>query len=269
VRVAVVGHAEWIEFARVARVPRAGEIIQAAEWWAEAGGGGGVSSVRLASLAGGCTFFTALGEDELGSRMRAELERRGVRVEATIRPEPHRRGFTFVDANGERAITIAGEKQMPRGTDPLPWELLDDTDAVYFVSGDAAAVREARRARVLVATARVLPTLAEAGVRLDALTHSEDDPSERYAPGDLDPPPELAVTTRGDEGGTWIAADGRFGTYAPGPVPGVLEDTYGAGDTFSAGLAYALGSRLGVEEALAFAARAAAEQLARRGAHGR
>ena len=140
---------------------------------------------------------------------------------------------------------------------------------MYFVSGDAAAVHEARRARVLVATARVLPTLAEAGVRLDALTHSERDPSERYAPGELDPPPGLAVTTRGDDGGTWIAADGRSGAYAAAPVPGVPEDSYGAGDTFAAGLTHALGSSLPVEEALAFASRAAAEQLARRGAHGR
>lgn len=266
---AVVGHAEWIDFVRVARVPHAGEIVQAAEWWAEAAGGGGVSSVRLARLAGACTFFTALGEGELGSRVRAQLEGHGVRVEATLRAEPHRRGFTFVDANGERTITIVGEKQMPHGEDPLPWGLLDETDAVYFVSGNAAAVREARRARVLVATSRVLPTLAEAGVHLDALVGSELDPSERYAPGDLDPSPALVVATRGDSGGIWTTADGRSGTYAEAPIPGVVEDSYGSGDTFAAGLTHALGSGLPVEEALAFAARAAAEQLTRRGAHGR
>jgi ribokinase len=44
-RTAVVGHVEWVEFARVERVPLAGEIVQASDWWAEAAGGGGVASV--------------------------------------------------------------------------------------------------------------------------------------------------------------------------------------------------------------------------------
>ena len=47
-RFAVVGHVEWVEFAKVERVPEPGEIFQASDWWAEAAGGGGVASVRLA-----------------------------------------------------------------------------------------------------------------------------------------------------------------------------------------------------------------------------
>ena len=40
-RVAVVGHVEWIEFARVERMPAAGEIVHASDAWEEPGGGGG------------------------------------------------------------------------------------------------------------------------------------------------------------------------------------------------------------------------------------
>ena len=40
-RFAVVGHVEWVEFAKVERVPEPGEIVQASDWWAEAAGGGG------------------------------------------------------------------------------------------------------------------------------------------------------------------------------------------------------------------------------------
>ena len=40
VRVAVVGHVEWVEFLRVDAVPRPGEIVQAAERWEEPAGGG-------------------------------------------------------------------------------------------------------------------------------------------------------------------------------------------------------------------------------------
>ena len=145
---------------------------------------------------------------------------------------------------------------------------LAGTDGVYFVSGDAAAARAARRARVLIATARVRPVLAEAGVELDALVRSASDPSERYELGDLDPTPRLVVTTAGDEGGTWAAADGSTGIYDPAPVPGPIADTYGAGDSFAAGLTYALASGEDPEAAIEFAARAASEALTRRGAHG-
>jgi ribokinase len=269
VRVAVVGHVEWVEFARVERLPIPGEIIQASEWWSEAAGGGGVSSVQMARLAGASTLFTAFGAGELGQRAWAQLEALGVRVEALQRDEPQRRGFTFVDGDGERTITIIGEKQVPLARDPLPWGELSEVDAVYFVSGDRDALRLARRARVLVATARVLSTIAEAGVELDALVRSGIDPSEDYSPGALQPPPRLVVATAGRLGGRWRTADGASGTYVPGPLPGPLEDSYGAGDSFAAGLAFALGGGADVGEAVALAAGCAAEALARRGAHGR
>jgi ribokinase len=51
VKVAVVGHFEWIEFLRVPRVPEPGSIVTASEVWAEPGGGGGVAAVRLTRLA--------------------------------------------------------------------------------------------------------------------------------------------------------------------------------------------------------------------------
>src|SRR6185312_15695945 len=56
-RVAVVGHVEWIEFARVERVPTPGEIVHASDAWQEPGGGGAVAAVQLARLAGSCLFL--------------------------------------------------------------------------------------------------------------------------------------------------------------------------------------------------------------------
>ena len=51
VKVGVVGHVEWIDFLAVDHVPRQGEIVQADEAWAEAGGGGAVAAVELVRLA--------------------------------------------------------------------------------------------------------------------------------------------------------------------------------------------------------------------------
>ena len=50
-RAAVVGHIEWMEFVPVERVPRAGEIVGAAESWTQAAGGGAVAAVQFSKLA--------------------------------------------------------------------------------------------------------------------------------------------------------------------------------------------------------------------------
>jgi ribokinase len=264
-RVGVVGHIEWIEFLRVPRVPATGDIVQVSQAWEEPAGGGGVASVELARLAGSATLFTVFGDDERGHRARSDLEAFGVEVESVLRPNPQRRGFVYVDDEGERTITIVGEKLRPRCDEPLPWARLREFDAIYFTAGDADALRAAREARVLVATARELPTLLEAGVALDALVASARDPAERYE-GELDPGPGLVVRTEGKDGGAYEPGGGR---WAAAPLPGPLGDTYGAGDSFAAALTFALGEGREPDDALAFAASRSALALTRRGAHGR
>jgi ribokinase len=257
-----VGHVEWVEFARVEAVPRPGEIVHAFDRWEEPAGGGAVAAVQLARLAGSCVLFTALGSDELGRRSRAELTRLGVEVRAIPDPEPTRRAFTFVDEAGERTITVLGEKLRPRGGDSrLPWHELVGLDGVYFVSGDADALRHARSARMLVATARELATLREAAVELDALVGSGEDEAELYRPGDLDPPPRLVVTTSGGLGG-WVQPGGPF---RPAPLPGPVVDTYGCGDCFAAGLTFALSRGDDVEGAVSVAARCGAAVMTGQG----
>lgn len=256
-RVAVVGHIEWVWFLKVARVPLAGEIVTAERGWPEPAGGGAVAAVQLARLAGACAFYTAVGDDELGRRSVARLTELGLDVHAAVRRgAPTRRGFTFADVQGERTITVLGEKLVPRAGDDLPWDALAAVDGVYFTGGDPAALRHARRARSLVATARELPTLRAAGVELDALVGSASDPSERYEAGQLDPEPHAVVRTEGARGGRWEAG-GERGRWQPAPLPGPIGDAYGAGDSFAGGLAYGLAAGP-LPEALALAARCGA-----------
>jgi ribokinase len=265
VRVAVVGHVEWIEFAEVDHVPEAGEIIHAQDAWEEVGGGGAVAAVQLSKLAEEAVFFTALGDDHLGHRAEAALRAMGIRVEAVFRPTAQRRALTFTDASGERTITVIGDRLGPNAEDPLPWDLLNGTDAVYYTAGDDGALRLARRARAVVATSRVLEQLARVGIQLDALVGSRKDRAERYRPGDLEPVPGLAVWTEGKAGGSYLTADGTAGRFNPAPVPGPIVDTYGAGDSFAAGLTSALGEGRSPGDALAFAARCGAACLTGRG----
>jgi ribokinase len=263
--VAVVGHVEWIEFARVRRVPAPGEIVHAHETWEEAGGGGAVAAAELARLAGSASFFTALGDDDLAARARDELERHGVRVYAATVATPQRRAFVHLDENGERTITVLGDKLRPRGRErDLPWHELAGADAVYFASGEVEALEAARRARVLVATTRELPTLRRARVELDALVGSGTDEGEHYRPGELEPAPRLVVATAGSLGG-WAQPGGPFRAAA---LSGPIADAYGCGDSFAAGLAFGLGDGLPADEAIALAARSGAAALTRRGSLG-
>jgi ribokinase len=264
-RVAVVGHVEWCEFAEVPHVPAPGEIVHAANTFAEPAGGGAVAAVQLKKLAGSVALFTAFGDDEIGHRASAQLTELGVRIEAGFRPETQRRAFVHLDEPGERTITVLGPRLGPRGADALDWGTLDSTDAVYVTAGDVDALRQARRSRTLVATPRGLETLAGAHVELDALVASGRDPGELYRPGDLDPAPRVVVRTAGAAGGEWETKSGERGRWGPAPLPGPVRDSYGCGDSFAAGLTYGLGAGWEIEKAVELAARCGAACLTGRG----
>jgi ribokinase len=268
VRVAVVGHVEWVEFVRGDHVPAAGEIVHATDAFEEPAGGGAVAAVQLARMAGACDLFTALGADEIAERTRARLPELGVSVHATERPGATRRAFTFLDARGERTITTVGERLEPRGDDPLPWQILERIEAVYVTAGDEDGLRAARRAGVVVASPRAGHALAESGVRLDALVFSDRDELESSFARALEPRPDLLVATRGADGGRYETADGRSGTWSPVPPPGPVADSYGSGDSFAGAFTYGLAAGEGVEGALRLGAQAGAACMTRRGPYG-
>jgi ribokinase len=266
-RTAVVGHVEVVEFCRVPHVPAPGEIVHTSETWAEAAGGGAVAAVQLCKLAGNCTFFTALGEEELGGESAEELAGHGLDMRVAWRDAPQRRGWVHVDDAGERTITVIGPRMGPHGADRVGWEELDEIDAVYFTAGDVDALREARRAKVLVATARALETLVGSGVQLDALVRSARDKGERYERGLLEPAPRLVVATEGSGGGSWHSHEEETGRWKAAPLPGPVANAYGAGDSFAAGLTYALGAGIEIDEALELASRCGAANLTGKGAY--
>ncbi|HEY6960372.1 MAG TPA: PfkB family carbohydrate kinase [Gaiellaceae bacterium] len=254
-RCAVVGHVEWVEFARVPRMPAAGEIVHAERVWEEPAGGGAVVARQLALLNGGCTFWTALGDDDLGHASKQMLEDLSLEVEVQwTRSSRSRRAWVHVDADGERTITVLGDKLLPAG--PLP---LDGFDLVFFVAGDEAALRSARTARFVAATAREHATLARAGVDLDLLVASANDPGEQ---ADGLRARHLTLTD-GARGGT---LDGE--RYDAVAAPKVV-DTYGAGDSFAAALAFGLARGDDAKAALSLAARAGAAVIAGAGPYER
>ena len=244
-------------------MPRQGEIVEARDTWTEAAGGGAVAVVQLAKLAGEASFFTAVGADEAGRRTVQQLGERAVEVHAAPREEPQRRAVVFLDRDGERTISVFRRRLVPHGDDDLPWPELAGMDGVYFTGGDIAALRAARAAKVLVATPRAREGLMNSDVVLDALVRSGGDATEQDSPAGWSA--RVVVSTRGREGGTWEADDGRSGAFAAEPLPGPARDAYGAGDSFAAGFTFGLGSGLGVERALVLGAKCGAGNMTGRG----
>jgi ribokinase len=243
--------------------------VHSTEHWDEAAGGGAVAAVELARLAGQCEFWTPVGNDAAAEKSLAELARRHVKVHATRRPAPQTRVFTFLEPNGERTITVLGAGLKPRGGEGPAWDDLSHCDAVYCASGDAEALRFARKARCLVATARILPVIRETGIVLDALVHSAADEGEHYEEGMLAVAPKAVITTEGSRGGSFRTSNGEKGRYSAVPLPGPRKDAYGAGDSFAAGLTWGLGKGLSLPDALRVAAKSGANAFCREGALGK
>jgi ribokinase len=250
-RLAVVGHVEWVEFVEVDRVPAPGQIAHGTDSWSEPAGGGAVVAEQIRKLNGACTFHTALGKDELGRRSAERLAGLGLDLEVQWFGQT-RRALVHVDRDRERTITTVGAKLLPAG--PLP---LEGYDGVFFVAGDVPALHSARQARYLAATPRELPTLGAGAVHLDLLVGSGTDPGEAYD-GSLDV--DTFVATDGSRGGV---ADGE--RYQAAPAPGPLEDAYGAGDSFAASLFFALARGDALPDALALATRAGAAVVTGKG----
>jgi ribokinase len=226
-------------------MPAAGDIVHAERVWQEPAGGGAVVARQLALLAGSCTFHTALGDDELGHASAERLSALGIELRVQWRADsPTRRAWTHVDAAGERTITVLGDKLLADG--PLD---VAAADLVFFVSGSVAALRAARAASFVAATVRELGTLQEGGLPIDLLVASMNDAGELYD-GSLDTR-HLALTD-GARGGTLDGAP-----YNAVDAGGI-SDTYGAGDSFAAALAFALARGDAPERAAVLAAEAGA-----------
>lgn len=265
-RLAVVGHVEWVSFVAVEQLPRPGLIGHAKGFLEEPAGGGAVVAVQLSRLLGRpVPFFTALGRDATGERAAERLIDLGLELHVAWRDAPTRRGISLVDHRADRAITVIGDRLTPLAADPLPWECLANCDGVFVTATDAEGLQACRTARLLATTPRVrLQVLRQAGVALDALIGSGLDPGEAVPTGALLSPPRLRIATEGAAGGL-AEPGGRFA--APQP-PGPVVDAYGCGDSFAAGVTAGLAAGWGPEQAISLGCHLGAACASRFGPYG-
>lgn len=265
VSVAVIGHVEWVQHARLHEPLEHGAIVQLHDTFEEPAGGGGVAARALPALGAETCFITALGNDAAARESERLLREAGCDLRVAHRPRPQARVTTLAEPSGERTILLHDRPDHPAISDPLDWDDLAGFDGVFYTGDDPATVVAARRAAVLVATARRLASVVESGVQVDVLAGSARDRGEQYDLADLPVRPKLCVWTEGADGGRYLGEDGSAGRWRAAVPPGPIVDTYGAGDVFMAALTLELARGRGRDEALALAARASAAQLTRRG----
>ena len=243
-RAAVVGHVEWIEFVPVEECRGRARSSHADESWEEAGrrrvgrGGPALEARGLGATSSPLSATTSSAE-------RARERARGARGHGACDARSTRRSgaasrTSTMPASG-RSRRSAGSSH-PRGhDDSLPWHELARCDAVYFCAGDADALLLARRARVLVATARELATL-RAGIRRARRARRRAGRTRRSgtSPGRLDPG---AAARRHDVGrARRLGAARRPVQRRAAPVRDPA-DAYGAATASPPGLSFALARR--------------------------
>jgi len=246
-----------------------GEGKYTAHAYREGGGGiAGTAAVAVAALGARALFCGAVGEDQAGLFLRAELAGLGVDL-GGMQAAPGARtpsASVVVDARGERCLVVDRGTVSPRGPDPA---LLAQADAVlvdHRFPDAAAALLRALPPHVPgvldaeggdAADLRRLDALAAYPVfscnGLEIATGAADPEQGLRA---VDAPVAAAVgVTLGGEGSLWRLA----GSIHRVPAPQVrVRDTTGCGDVFHGAFALALAEEMPLLAAARFASAVAA-----------
>jgi ribokinase len=267
--VAVVGSANVDLVMRVPRLPRPGETVIGATF-SRAPGGKGANAAAAAATLGAHTWFVGkVGDDDLGAWTRADLEDSGVECSHLgVSSYPTGVAQIWVDATGENAITVAsgantdldggfvrdalGRISVERGVVLANLEIPDGAVA-------AAAQAASERGWPFVLNPAPARPLAASLLALTTILTPNRDEALALAPdiqAMLDAGVDTVVVTLGDEGAEVHRAD--HDVHHQNAFAVEVRDTTGAGDAFSATLAWAIGEGRDLGEAVRLAAAAGA-----------
>ena len=245
---AIIGHIEWINFLKVDVLPKPGIISHAKKSLEFPAGGGALIAKTLFELTNNeIHFFTSLGKDYFGEKSFEFFDNLGIKLHIAWRSESTRKGFSLIDNQGERSITIIGKRLAPSSNDNLDWNILSKMDGIFMTAGDSRLLKICRNANILCTTPRVgIELINESKINLDALIGSNLDPDESFLSTDLIKKPKFIIKTEGENGGIYIPG-GRFSAINNNKP---IIDSYGCGDSFAAGVLYGLAANWPIENSI-------------------
>ena len=257
-KLAVIGHIEWVTFLKVDQLPIAGEISHATDYFEEAAGGAAVAAVQMARLINEpVDLITSLGKDNNGEKCYERLIKLGLNLKVAWREKPTRKGISLISKDGERAITVIGERLQPIASDDLPWSDMKNYDGIFITATDKEGIRLASKARFVAATPRTgQATLKNSKAKINALIGSGLDPGEEINYEELVPKPDIYIATEGKLGGTVYPKEYKYKAIKPSSQE---IDTYGCGDCFAGAVTTALAAKLNLDQAIKIGAYCGAE----------
>ena len=257
-KLAVIGHIEWVTFLKVDHLPIAGEISHAKDYFEEAAGGAAVAAVQMARLINEpVDLITSLGKDNNGEKCYERLIKLGLNLKVAWREKPTRKGISLISKDGERAITVIGERLQPIASDDLPWSDMKNYDGIFITATDKEGIRLASKARFVAATPRTgQATLKNSKAKINALIGSGLDPGEEINYEELVPKPDIYIATEGKSGGTVYPKEYKYKAIKPSSQE---IDTYGCGDCFAGAVTTALAAKLNLDQAIKIGAYCGAE----------
>jgi sulfofructose kinase len=250
--------------------------VRARQFVTAGGGMAATAAVTVARLGGDAHFWGRAGEDPAGHIMHDEFVAEGVDA-SDFRLFPEARSSAsgvFVDSEGERHIVNFRGYGLPEAADWLPLEKIASASVVLsdprWPDGTEAAFAAARRAGVPtvldaeVADAevfeRLLPLTDHAIFSQSALAGFAGVDIETGLKRIESQGCRISAVTLGETGVEWREGDQRH--RLPAFAVAVI-DTNGAGDVFHGAYAFAIGTGMGVSEAMTFASAAAALKCTR------
>jgi sulfofructose kinase len=274
-----LGHSAFDTIYQVPEIP-AHPTKVLATGYAESGGGMAANASVAVRRLGGCSrYWGRLGDDELGTRILAELAAEGVdtatvrRVAGATSPS----AVIIVAGNGERLVCVYNDPRLDPDPRWLPLEQVAQCAAVLadvrWPEGAAAVLDRARAAgipAVLDADIGSVAAIHDLGRRATHIAYSE--PGLALAAGTAAPGEGLrrmaaevagiVGVTLGADGYLWL--DGAQERRVPAPAVTAV-DTLAAGDVWHGAFALALGEGRAIEPAARFANAAAAIKCTRFG----
>jgi ribokinase len=285
--IVVIGSVNSDLMLRCPRLPAPGETVTGSDFLVVPGGKGANQAVAAARLGARVSFIGCVGDDAFGRSARAVLDGEGVdtRHLATVPELPTGVAMVIVDDRGENAIALAAGANAA-----LSAERLDAAEAVIATAALVVcqlesplgavehAAQIAQRSgvpfllnpapactlpdKLLRRVAYLVPNESEAttlsGLRVDGVESAHVAAAVLHAHG-----AQTVIITLGARGAVALGTGGQ-GAWPAVPVKPL--DTTGAGDTFVGAFAVARAGGQPLADCIAFAQRAAAWSVQRRGA---
>ncbi|MGB8490662.1 MAG: ribokinase [Bacteroidales bacterium] len=286
-RIVVIGSSNTDMVVKCRKLPSPGETILGGTFFMNPGGKGANQAVAAARLGGNVTFVTKTGNDLFGDQSKVIFKNEGINTDYIIRDVKNPSGIALipVDENGENSVVVApGSNATLSAYDIEDTVYGDDPSDVFLLQLEIpVSTVEFVAQKVHQKGNRVILNPAPAHTLSDDLLHSlylitpneieaelitgikvVNPQSARKAAEKLRQYGVRNVVITMGAAGAFLMTD-KVAKIMP-VVPVKAVDSTAAGDVFNGALAVAISEGLGMEDAVAFANKAASLSVTRLGA---